>query len=195
MAALYPQAIIVTTSILPRLDCDNIRVKRMNEKVMLHISELDKRFEYFDYSDDFQKVVFPGPRKIPILEYFRDLEDDTVHLSDSGTQVQQDAFNKYLARLKGMIERNQVDTTVLMWQSEWDRFNFWNMKTPSIRPDKYLVSKRITNFTNKQHMEALEIERKQRIEQSYLVENRGMVGPLDRVEAERKPYLRHLGDE
>ena len=186
MAALYPQAKIVYASILPRLDYDHVRVTTFNRKFRFYMDSLGPRFETFDYADDFLKVVFPGPRKVPISEYYRDLNEDTVHLSDSGTQVQQDAFNRYLSRLKIMINENKVDLKTLMWQSEWDRFNFWNLKTPSIRPNRYLVEKRITNFTSKQYMEVLENENKQK--------TRDIIGPQTKFEAGLKPSFRHLGE-
>ena len=196
MAALYPQAVIIFISILPRLDYDHDRAMAMNRKVRQYIYKLGARFEMFDYCDDFMKTVFPGPRKIPIREYFRDLEEDTVHLSDSGTQVQQDVFNRFLPRVKTMINENKVDLTNLMWQSEWDRFNYWVMKTPNIVPSQYLVGKRITNFTAKQHLEALNLEKKQKtrdlIGPQYEIRN--MVGPQTRDDTERIQGYRHLGE-
>lgn len=186
MAALYPQAVIVFTSILPRMDYDHVRVMTFNRKFRSYMDSLGPRFETFDYADDFLKVVFPGPRRIPINEYFRDLDEDSVHLSDSGTQVQQDAFNRYLTSLKVMINDNKVDLKTLMWQSEWDRFNFWNLKTPNIHPNKYLVEKRITNFTLKQHMEVLENETKQK--------TRDFIGPQTEFDSQLKASHRHLGD-
>ena len=186
MASLYPQALIVFVSILPRLDYDHDRAMNVNKKLLEYIGTLSQRFDYLDYSNDFLKTIFPGPRKVPLVEYYRNFENDTVHLSDSGTQVQQDAFNRFFGMIKNMIRRLPMDRTKLMWQSEWDRFNFWNFKTANICKDKYLTEKRLTNFTVKQHMEVLELEKKQKI--------RDKIGPLTKIEAESKPYLRHLGE-
>ena len=186
MASLYPQALIVFVSILPRLDYDNDRALYVNKKVREYIASLNDRFDFLDYSDAFLKTVFPGPRKIPITEYYRDFENDTVHLSDSGTQVQQDAFNRFFAMIPNMLRRLTVDRTQLMWQSEWDRFNYWNFKNANITKDAYLAEKRLTNFTTKQHMEILELEKKQKV--------RDVIGPQTELEAESKPYYRHLGE-
>ena len=186
MAALYPQALIIFVSILPRLDCDNDRAMAVNRKMQEYISALNKRFDYLDYSNDFLKTVFPGPKKTPIREYYRDLENDNVHLSDSGTQVQQDAFNRFFGMIKNMLRRLSVDKTMIMWQSEWDRFNYWNFKTANVCKDRRLTEKRITNFTAKQHMEVLEMERS--------LKTRDLIGPQTEDEAKSVPTRRHLGD-
>ena len=186
MAAMYPQATIVFASILPRLDSDHDRVMLLNRKLKTHIFGMDKRFEVFDFTDTFLKTVFPGPRRVPISEYFRDLDFDTVHLSDSGTQVQQDAFNKYLVKLKDIISRQKVDLSTIMWQSEWDNFNYWNMKTPTICVNKYLAGKRLTNFKPKQHLELLELEESQK--------TRDMIGPLTEFDSKLKPSFKHLSE-
>ena len=187
MAALYPQALIVFTSILPRLDYDHNRAMAMNQRVKSYIGNLSARFEYFDYSEAFLKTIFPGPRKVPLTEYYRDIGDDTVHLSDSGTQVQQDAFNRFFGIAKNLISLRSIKLEDIMWQSEWDKYNYWNLKTPNICKNRYLDSKRITNFTIKQYMEVLENERKQ--------QRRDLVGPLNYKEDEIKPLYRHLGDD
>ena len=187
MAALYPQALIIYVSILPRLDYDHERAMAMNRKMKTYILGLEKRFDFFDYSDDFLKTIFPGPKKVPLTEYYRDFEDDTVHLSDSGTQVQQDAFNRFLGMLKGMISRHSVDLTNIMWQVEWDKYNYWYMKTSNIGVNKYLESKRLTNFTEKQHLEILGIEKQ--------FKRREVEGPLNKDEVEYEPAYRHLGDD
>ena len=196
MASLYPQAVIVYISILPRLDYDHDRAMAVNRKIRYYISKLGPRYESFNHCDDFLKTVFPGPRKIPIREYYRDLEEDTVHLSDSGTQVQQDVFNRFLPRVKTMINENSVDLTNLMWQTEWDRFNYWVMKTPNLVPNRYLVGKRITNFTAKQHMEVINLEKKQKTREFVgpQYEIRNWTGPQTRDEAEKIPGYRHLGE-
>ena len=191
MSAMYPQALIVYTSILPRLDIDNGRVADVNRMVKEYIFTLDMRFEALDCYDDFMETVFPGPKKVPIKEYFRMFnrngEDDAVHLSDSGTQVQQDAYNRFFGQIKDMIRRLPIDRSALMWQTEWDRFHYWNLKTPSIVPNEYLRRKRLTNFTAKQYDELLKIEEKQK--------TREVIGPQTKFEATRKVKFQHLGDD
>ena len=186
MGSLYPQALIIFMSILPRLDYDNVRVTNVNQMVRTHINKMSERFDFLDYSSDFLKTVFPGPRKVPIIEYYRNFENDAVHLSDSGTQVQQDAFNRFFGMAQNMLRRLPIDLSKIMWQSEWDRFNYWNFKTANICVDRYLKDKRITNFTMKQYMEVLELEKGQK--------TRDLIGPQTRLEAESKPYYRHLGE-
>lgn len=187
MAALYPQALIVFVSILPRLDYDHDRAMAMNRRVKTYIGSLEERYDFFDYSDDFMKTVFPGPRKVPLTEYYRDFEDDTVHLSDSGTQVQQDAFNRFFGMLKNMIRRRSVDLSNIMWQEEWDKYNYWYLKTPSICMNRYLNDKRLTNFTIEKYMEIIEVERK--------IKRRDFIGPLNKDEIDLEPTYRHLGDD
>ena len=51
-----------------------------------------------------------------------------------------------------------------MWQIEWDRFNYWNLKTPNVKKNLYLEGKRITNYTQEAISQVLEMENKQRIE-------------------------------
>ena len=114
------------------------------------------------------------------------MDFDTVHLSDSGTQVQQDAFNTYFLKLEKLISLQEVDLSNIMWQSEWDNFNYWNMKTPTIVASKYLEGKRMTNFKPKQHMELLELESKQK--------TRDMIGPLTEFDAKLKPNYKHLSE-
>lgn len=186
MASLYPQALIVFVSILPRLDYDNDRAMSLNKKIKSYMYSLGKRFDYLDYSDDFLKTIFPGPRKVPIVEYYRNFENDTVHLSDSGTQVQQDAFNRFFSMTNNMLRRLTINRSKLMWQSEWDKFNYWSFKTSNICKDKHLEEKRLTNFTMKQYMEVLEVEKRQK--------TRDVIGPQQRFEVESKPCYRHLGD-
>lgn len=186
MASLYPQALIIFVSILPRLDYDNDRAMAVNRKVHAYVQSLGSRYDFFDYSNDFLKTIFPGPKKIPIDEYYRNFENDTVHLSDSGTQVQQDAFNRFFGMTRNMLKCHPIDCSKIMWQSEWDRFNYWNFKTANISKDNFLEGKRLTNFTTKQYMEVLEMERKQK--------TRDMIGPQQRFEVENKPYYRHLGE-
>ena len=104
-------------------------------------------------------------------EYYRDTKMDTVHLSDSGTQVQQDAFNKFFALVDQSLNGRDVDLKHIMWQSEWERFNYWNLKTPRVRRSDYMESRRITNFTPLKHEEIMRNE--------SLQKTRDFIGPVN----------------
>ena len=171
MGALYPQARITFVGILPKLDCDNERVLKMNVDIKIFLRTLDARYDVFDYSHTFLRTVYPGRTKVVMREYFRDLKTDTVHLSDSGTQVQQDAFNRYFALIDQSLDRRTVDLKQIMWQSEWERFNYWNLKTPKVRHSSYMESRRITNFTSHQYDEITRNELQQK--------QRDMIGPVN----------------
>ena len=162
LANMYPQAEIVYLGILPRLDCDNDRAHAMNVRMNMFMNRQSKRFTSLLYSDLFQDTKYPGPTFVPKSEYYRNLSDDVVHLSDSGTQVQQDVLNNYLVRINKRLQTKQVDCTQLMWQLEWERFNEWNLKTPSVRASNYLIGKRITNFTPAKYDEVLKVEETQK---------------------------------
>ena len=153
---MYPQSKVVFCSILPRLDIDDERVVIVNRKMAAFARHFSSRLEFYDCSD-----VFRRPDQSIIREYYRDTEEDVVHLSDSGTQVQQDVFNQYFAGVKDLVSRNTVDLTKLMWQSEWEYFNMWNVKTSSVRASPYLSRKLITNFTPTQYQEVKQMELKQ----------------------------------
>ena len=162
MGALYPQARIVFVAMLPRLDCDNDRVLFMNTKIKEFINSMASRYDVFNYSGYFQRTLYPGRKRVIITEYYRDLKEDTVHLSDAGTQVQQDAFNRFFVAINQSMESDKTDLTSLMWQSEWERFNYWNLKTPLARKSSYMEGKKITNFNDKQYSEVMEDENRQR---------------------------------
>ena len=153
IAKMYPQALIYFMGILPRLDCDNVRVQTVNSAMRTFAARRDLRYCYRSFSAAFQDVKRPSLQTTPIKNYFRDSEEDVVHLSHSGTQVFQDLFNRFFQDLPSRIERNKVENSHLMWQSEWERFNYWNLKTPSVRKSSYLERKRLTNFTMKQYEE------------------------------------------
>ena len=155
LGCMYPQAEIIYMGILPRLDCDNDRVNYMNSRIRMFMYRQPDRFSCLLFNDDFQDTVWPGPTKVPKSEYYRNLSDDTVHLSSSGTQVQQDVLNTFLSLLFSRGPRRNIDRSLLMWQTEWERFNYWNLKTPSVRTNSYLVRKRLTNFTEDQYKEVL----------------------------------------
>ena len=153
---MYPQSKVVFCSILPRLDIDDERVVIVNRKMAAFTQNFSSRLEFYDYSDVFRR----SDRSI-IREYYRDTEEDVVHLSDSGTQVQQDVFNQYFAGVRELVSRNPVELTKLMWQSEWEYFNMWNIKTSNVRASPYLSRKLITNFTPVQYQEVKQMELKQ----------------------------------
>ena len=162
IAKMYPQALIYFMGILPRLDCDNVRVQTVNSAMRTFIARRDLRYCYRNFSAAFQELVRPELQTLPIKTYFRDTDEDAVHLSDSGTQVFQDLFNKFFQDLPSRIDRNSVEISHLMWQTEWERFNYWNLKTPSVRKSAYLERKRMTNFTPKQYEEIQSVERVQK---------------------------------
>ena len=175
MGALYPQAKIVFVGILPRLDWDNDRVLQMNTRVKEFTNSLKPRYDVFNFAGSFQKTVYPGRRKVVITDYYRNLKEDTVHLSDAGTQVQQDVFNRFFVSIDQTLDNEKIDGSLLMWQSEWERFNYWNLKTPLVRKSAYMEGKKLTNFTPKQYDEIVDDENRQK--------NREVAGPLNREEA------------
>ena len=175
MGALYPQAKVVFVGILPRLDCDNNRVQLMNSRIKELTNSLTNRYDVFNYSGAFLKTIYPGRKRMVISEYYRDLKEDTVHLSDAGTQVQQDAFNRFFVSIEQSMDDRKINPRLLMWQSEWERFNYWNLKTSLIKRSAYMEGKKITNFTSKQYDEIIEDEEKQR--------PRDIVGPLSREDS------------
>ena len=156
LTKMYPQSKVVYCSILPRLDLDNHRVEVINTQMFMFMRGFSQKSSYFDYSTSYR-----DHEQNVIRDYYRDTSDDVVHLSSSGTQVQQDIFNQYFVRLKGLMLNNKVDCTKLMWQSEWEYFNQWNVKTASVRPNSYLERKRITNFDNEHYQSLKDHEKKQ----------------------------------
>ena len=157
LSRMYPQALIMFVNILPRLDCDNDRVTMVNSMMLEFILARENRFDRYDFSDSFKDVL--GSRRIPKKEYFRDTSFDAVHLSSSGTQVQQDAFNRLFSTLPEHVSRLEIDRTLLMWQSQWEHFVYWNLKTSDVRRSDYLDRKRLTNFTSKQRNEVMTFEK------------------------------------
>ena len=153
MAKMYPQANIVFCSILPRVDCDNDRVINLNNRMKCTLLSRESRFQYYDGYKAFVKE--DGDVEV---SYFRDSETDSVHLSDSGTQVQQDVLNKLLEQLHRNMYKTTVDFSLLLWQRNWEHFNMFNAKSPGDRKNNYLEGKRLTNFTETQHEEILKIE-------------------------------------
>ena len=75
---------------------------------------------------------------------------------------------------------------MLMWQSEWDNFHYWNLKTPNIVPNAYLDKKRMTNFTSKQYLEVLALEDGQK--------TRDLIGPQTEFDSKLKPVRKHLAE-
>ena len=164
VSKMYPQAKVVFCSILPRMDLDDQRVKNVNFKMSAFMSDFSVRFSYFDCSK-----AFRDDEGHAIRDYFRNSAEDVVHLSSSGTQVQQDEFNRYFTRMRGMIQANEVDCTKLMWQSEWEYFNMWNVKNIHVRVNPYCERKRITNFTDVDYSAIKQIERNQSTNKQWTV--------------------------
>ena len=168
LSKMYPQAVICFIGILPRLDCDEQRVFDVNNRMCDFLSrrvQLSRRYCYRNFSSAFYEHEWPGPTRKPIKSYFRNAPDDVVHLSHSGTQVFQDCYNRFFTALNKKLNTQNVDLSQLMWQSEWERFNYWNLKTPSVRKSPYLERKRLTNFTVLQHDELMSNERVQKTNQ------------------------------
>ena len=161
---MYPQAKVVFCSILPRMDLDDQRVLKVNSKMAAFMSGFSVRLSYFDCSKAYRNAAGNVVR-----EYFRDTAEDAVHLSNSGTQVQQDVFNQYFNRLPGIIQSNEVDCKKLLWQSEWEYFNLWNVKNVHVRLNPYCERKRITNFDNGQYMSVKRNEQKQSTNKIWIV--------------------------
>ena len=162
LSKMYPQAIIYFIGILPRLDCDDVRVIKINNAVCDFMSSRPSRYHYHNFSSAFSELQWPGPVRIPIKNYYRNTDEDVVHLSHSGTQVFQDCYNRFFTRLQTMIEEHKIDLSMIMWQSEWERFNYWNLKTPYLKRSPYLDRKRLTNFTTVQYDEILSVEQSQK---------------------------------
>ena len=160
-AKMYPQALKIYISILPRVDCDNLRVQRINQAMRDFMKSRGQFYDVFNFSHIFQKMDYPTGLHRVVSEYYRDTLQDGVHLSESGTQVQQDVFNRYFVRLDARLNQLNIDLTKLMWQEEWERFNYWNLKTPYLKKSNYLEGKRLTNFTVVQRSEILSNETSQ----------------------------------
>ena len=156
LTKMYPQAKVVYCSILPRLDLDDHRVELVNARMFSFMREFSPKSSYFDYSAAYRDLDQSVKR-----DYYRDTNEDVVHLSSSGTQVQQDVFNQYFIRLQNLMRESKVDCTKLMWQSEWEYFNHWNVKNVNVRPNPYLERKRITNFGSEHYQAILDHERTQ----------------------------------
>ena len=153
---MYPQSKVVFCSILPRLDLDDDRVILVNRKMAAFTRTFSNQLEFQDFSH-----VFRGLDRAAIRDYYRDTAEDVVHLSSSGTQVQQDVFNRYFNGVLELVANNSVDLSKLMWQSEWEYFNMWNIKTSNVRENPYLARKRITNFTEAHYQEIKRLEKLQ----------------------------------
>ena len=156
LTKMYPQSKVVFCSILPRLDLDDQRVQRVNSKMDAFMRGFSTRTSYFDCSR-----AYRGNDHMVVREYFRDTAEDVVHLSDSGTQVQQDVFNQYFINLKKSILASRVDLSRLMWQSEWEYYNMWNIRNADVRSNSYCERKRITNFGPDMYQSVKDIEQQQ----------------------------------
>ena len=156
LTKMYPQAKVVYCSILPRMDIDDERVTITNNRMFSFMRSFNPKSSFFDYTGPYRHAD-----QSVVREYFRDTAEDLVHLSSSGTQVQQDLFNHYFIRLKSLMQQNKVDCTKLMWQSEWEYFNLWNVKTSSVKTSSYLERKKITNFDERHYQTIREHERAQ----------------------------------
>ena len=156
ISKMYPQAKVVFCSILPRMDLDDQRVIDVNHRMNSFMRNFSPRFSFAEMSEAYRDSDSKAKR-----EYFRDTAEDVVHLSDSGTQVQQDLFNRYFTHLKERINVNPVDCSKLMWQSEWEYFNMWNVKTADVRKNSYCERKLITNFDEVQYQAVKENEKNQ----------------------------------
>ena len=161
LAKMYPQALIVYLGILPRLDCDNVRVQAVNQLMRDFMRSRGSRFETYNFSHIYQTINYAEGRYDVKTEYYRNTAQDEVHLSESGTQVQQDVFNRYFVRLDAKLNMTPIDLTRLMWQTEWEQFNYWNLKTPYIKTSSYLASKKLSNFTSVERNEILACEQRQ----------------------------------
>ena len=165
LSHMYPQATIVFVHILPRLDCDNNRVRRLNDLMLEFILDRDEHFDRFDFTSTFTEFLSDGPltgRRTRLrvkTEYFIDSPEDSVHLSDSGTQVQQDAFNRYFQIIHGQSSREFYNLRLLMWQSQWEHFLYWNLKHSDVAKNSRMECKRLTNFGPAQRLELLQTER------------------------------------
>ena len=155
LAKMYPQAMIVYMYILPRTDLDNLRVQDVNQQMKEFMRARESRFRVRDFTHVFQTMNYALGRHVVNTSYYRNTLQDEVHLSESGTQVQQDVFNKYFQNLDRYLNTMPIDLTKLMWQQEWERFNYWNLKTPYLKVSNYLNNKRLTNFTNEQRAEII----------------------------------------
>ena len=153
LAKMYPQADIIFSSILPRLDFDDSRVRTVNFAMKRFILGREDRYQYYHcydfFTDDEGQIV---------KHYYRDSSTDSVHLSDSGTQVQQDVFNRLLRQIHKNLSKKVIDCEMLMWQENWEYFNSFNVVTQGTRVNPYLVGKRLTNFTETQHEEIVKYE-------------------------------------
>ena len=155
VAKMYPQANIVFCSILPRVDCDNDRVIKLNNRMKCSLLSRESRFQYYNCYK-----AFIGEDGKVIVDYFRDSESDSVHLSDSGTQVQQDVLNKLMEQLYRNMYKETIKFSRLLWQKNWEHFNVFNVKSPGDRKNSYLEGKRLTNFTQSKYEEIMKIEEK-----------------------------------
>ena len=153
LAKMYPQADIIFCSILPRVDFDDSRVRTINFAMKRFILGREDRYQYYHCYDH-----FTDNEGLVIKHYYRDSSTDSVHLSDSGTQVQQDIFSRLLRQIHRNLPKKKIDYELLMWQENWEYFNMFNTKTAGTRKNAYLVGKRLTNFTDKQHAEIIQYE-------------------------------------
>ena len=153
---MYPQSKVVFCSILPRLDLNDERVVTINQKMAAFARTFSRQLGFKDLSSSFRHSD-----KSVIREYYRDTEEDVVHLSSSGNQVQQDVFNQFFVGVPELVSKNRVDLSKLMWQSECEYFNMWNIKTSSVRENAYLARKRITHFTDSRYLEVKQMEKLQ----------------------------------
>ena len=158
LSRMYPQALIVYIPILPRLDCDDSRVTLLNSQVLEFIVSRGQNFDRYDFTATFKDVF--GSTSVPKQEYYLNTPEDSVHLSASGTQVQQDAFNRLFSTLPQHVSRLEIDRSMLMWQSQWEHFIHWNLRTSDVRRSDYLERKRLTNYTDQQRGELISLEQK-----------------------------------
>ena len=177
LSRMYPQATIVYVHVLPRLDCDNDRVRRLNNLMLEFIVDRDERFDWFDFTSTFTELVSDGPldgrrtRLSVKTEYYLDTPEDSVHLSDSGTQVQQDAFNHRFQLYHSQSSREFYNLRLLMWQSQWEHFLYWNLKHSDVTKSSRMEGKRITNFGPTQRAELLQLEQDSSTQTSFNTES------------------------
>ena len=153
VAKMYPYASIVFSSILPRVDCDNERVKTINSAMQRFMLRRERRYQYYDCYN-----FFLNPNGQVNLDYYRDSKDDSVHLSDSGTQVYQDVLNRLMVQFYRNMMSCTVDCKLLLWQKNWEYYNMFYVKGPGTLKNAKLDKKRITNYTSVQHAELLAYE-------------------------------------
>lgn len=156
LSKMYPQARIIYSCILPRMDNDHNRTIQVNTIMKSKILNENKQelFDFRDFCGHYSEQCSNTLQNVPNSRFFRNSQNDKVHFSDEGKDLFQSLFFYLVGELSATQRTFQLED--LMWQRDWDQWRFQNF--PDAKPTEYLSNKLLTNFTDSVHQELLEYE-------------------------------------